>query len=542
MLRALLTTAISGALTVALITAAPPTASAATNDHQVIATRGSGLGELPVTLPPTRKRSLEGTALAVGETLSVTWDQQQLDAEEQLYASRLDVLGATEGQAYQLTLHGSGPISAFVVDADGEIVTYASHPFAQSAAPTLEWEFAPGDVIVLVSDDLPLDSRTATVRLTAYVGDGSLPSTRAGSLPASGVSGAVRPTSPAVPFHGGHFDARWALNAGAGSQNNVVLSFEGDEEDTDWLSVLVLDDQLDADRRDPGGVGRWPRSRWPRTRPSSLPRTCPDEFGSYSFQWLTGSESEITDIIGPSWWTLSSQPGYRVEFDRSGSVEASSGWLGERGPSHSVEISRDGEAWAPGKVERPDVDIDEGGVRILLLDGQWQLRLVTELGGVEFVAEPIAFRAAGDDLGWRVTSLRLSTPKEQYTPGRGSWYRDLRNSVVATETYRDGTTRTRRITPDRVQFKYAGKPGWLGLTEGGSDPRGTVRVPANGTLRVADKSGKVLSNEIAVSVPKGTKSLSRLGCQAHEVADRRWCDGAQGAHRAAVPRWDVAAG
>lgn len=153
--------------------------------------------------------------------------------------------------------------------------------------------------------------------------------------------------------------------------------------------------------------------------------------------------------------------------------------------TYRVEISQDGKTWATAKRHRdPAGSGAEMGVQ--LPDGEWQLRLVREVGDWRSRPAPSLRRRRGLE-GWKVTSIKLTTPKEQYTSGKGSSYRDLRGSVVVTETYRDGSTRTSKTTPERVQFG-AGRvgladPGPYRRRPGGHGAAGQRKPARHGRVR-----------------------------------------------------------
>lgn len=457
------------------------------------------LPDVPVKLPSLRVLSIGASSLAVGQVLEFAWADQRLDSSLNAYYTVLDVAGAVAGDSYQLTLSGAGDLSAFVLDGLGDVVAYAAHPDAAVAAPTLEWEFADGDRLLLVSDERPLAAPTAQVRLWP-LGSVDMPWLPTWPLE-GGPGGELKPTDPHIPYHGGHVDMGWTRpqEATAG-RDQIVLAFEGSKADTDWLSVVVLDSARVPVQEIPVESGM-ATFRLPAGQSFVVTSWEPDEFGSYAFQWIMPGTPEVAGVGDPGAWKPGDIPSYRVNWRWSTKSPAlSSGMFPAERLRHTIEVSADGRTWKPGVIARPAWDVLSDGTSVVLADGSHQLRVVTQVGTVRSVSAAFPFQATGDDAGWRITGLRLAKPPLLDIPGEEPDLLDLRHAVTATQVYRDGRTRTKvldRAPAARFQFEtgewrhYGEDLPWLS-------------APGNGAMRVESKDGKVRSNVVRVVIPKAT--------------------------------------
>lgn len=456
---------------------------------------------MPVALPSSSERSGK-QSVTVGSWLSVDWKDQTLDEELDRYFAVVDVEGATQDEAYELTLYGAGAIEAYVVGADGEVVAHARHWDADRTPPVLQWEYAAGDAIVLVSDQTPVESRWARVAVSPFEGDAAV-SGASDAYPLSGqVTGSLDERDASIPFHGGHYEKVWTAPKFADPGQTIVLEFAGD--DTDWLSVVVVSDKGTPVAQYPveDGMAAFALQAGEAFVVTSQ---APDDFGRYQYTWdVLPDPATISEVRYES---FGAPPTYRVEWQDGSSHFSSEGFVSAHPyDDYRVEISADGKSWqAVPPTSSPDGLIRE----FELWDGTWQVRVVRESGDFDITSDPVTFKADQDANGWNLTSLTLAAPKQTPPAGKPAGYVDLRGTVTRVDTYRDGSTRTYKPQPQYgVQFRAAGSTKWVNLAH---DGQGVV-VPGDGTLRVtagtAGRPGYMTSNDVPVKVTPGTRTYS----------------------------------
>lgn len=406
------------------------------------------------------------------------------------------ITGAKAGEDYSTSVAGRGDIQVYVVDEDGEVLTYAAHPNAAMATPTLEWEYAAGDFLLVVSDEPPLDATTARLSLSRYTGDGAL--SGAGNKPlTSALSGELEQTDRWVPFHGGHYDQQWTKPTGAKSaQEDVALYFYGDAEDTDWLSVVVVDSArrpLDEYVVEDGEV------LFPLEAGESFVVTSqlPDEFGEYSFEWEVLPQPPKVSVSRAGSEPTADGGAYQVSWTLTTPHLTS---VGNPSMTHHVEISADGKDWQTPAVESATGTSLSGSDVIRLRDGAWQIRVVAESDDYEVTSDPISYTADADPAGWQVTALHLDNREVEYYPGKQTGWRDFTDAVTVTETYRDGTTRTSHRNPRvEVQFRAKGSTQWTVMGRS-STTRLEYLFHQSGTVRLVLLGSSVVSEESPLTV------------------------------------------
>lgn len=436
-----------------------------------------------------RARSAAASSIAVGQSLEFPWKDCTRDPDLGEYVCVLTVDHARDGMTYQAALRYAGPTSVFVVDAQGDLVTYGSHPNAWPNRATVEWEYRTGDVLLLVGGQYPqLHGAYAKLELQEFA-DQPVPGVSNAKPLTTQVTGQLQYSSAWLPFHGGHYDRIWTKPNGTSSgQDDVVLYFDGDPADTDWLSVVVLDVKgfPQAEYAVEDGVVWFPLEAGQSFVVTSQ---LPDDSGWYTFDWEVLPLPAQVQPVTPEGISQTEQvPLYRVKWATGGRHLAS---FELPQPTYRVEVSRDGAAWEPAVTEGA-VDATRGAL-IRLWDGDWSVRVVLESDGLELASSPVRLTATGDRAGWRVTSLHLpSAPITVYTGTQSAW-RSL-DGVVG-ETYRDGRTRqTAANAAVRVEFRRAGSTQWVTL---GTLQGGEYWMTGTGTLRLA--TGSIVSNEVPVT-------------------------------------------
>ena len=503
----------AGLLLVSLVSAPPQAAEAEESFGPAVASPSASITERPapgtngdtpveVAAPNPRARSAGYGSIAVGTFTSVTWRDCPYDEELGSYYSVLAITGAEDGAAYTASMGGMGAVQVWVLDADGEAVTYAGHPDGL-VSPQLEWQYQTGDFLLVLSGPMAQAGSTASVTLSRYGGDRSIPGAGSAGQLTTDTAGELDPRDRYLPFHGGHYDTVMRLPKGATSGQLVVLEFEG--EDTDWLSVAVLTDRgapVLEYAVDDGWVAFPQRADEVFVVTSLLP----DEFGSYAYTWTVLPDAPVAHARDTGqWWDLDRPPFYTVTWTRTALITPTTLVDGPAPATYRVEVSRDGTTWSPANLTGRNVPV--GTAEVELWEGEWRVRVALETGGYEIEGDPIAITSWGDRRGWVPTAVTLELPAAAPVPGKADGYRDLRGAIGGTETYRDGRTRPiEDMGKYTVQFRYAGRSDWMGLGHG--DDGVGVTIPASGDLRVVAQtpgtSPVAVSNIVPVTVHRTT--------------------------------------